>query len=254
MQSTGGIEIKWPQDRIGRDCFAILAMDITAPFLSDMGLHIRELPTFVATLRSFLEVEPQILTAASGRAEKELWIEAFDQVATGSVGRSALAEFHRWIAETYTYTPADRPNWEGYEMFFFEWSVYMRDGDDHVRCFDDARAVFEAYYSFVLARRIDARIQERRSHLISAWDQRILALGHYSLSEDLEDEDQFDPFAAVSATSDRYAFQLFWEYLLPHLSVAEQQRLWEALGRHYDGKARMQRELVKPNQLTRAVF
>ena len=219
-----------------------------------MGLHIRELPTLLATVRSFLEIEPQFLNTGCARAEKERWVEALDQIAARSVGSNAMAEFHRWIAETYTYTPADRPNWEGYEMFFFEWSVYMRDGDDRAHCFQEAQAVYEDYYSFVVSRGIDARIQKSRNRSISSWDHRILALGHYSLSEDLEDGDQFDPFTAVRATCDRYAFQLFWEYLLPHLSAHDQDRLWEALGRFYDGRVRMQREPVKPNQLTRAIF
>ena len=250
---SGRMEPKWPQDRIDRDCFAILAMDLTAPFLSDMGLHMRELGTFLTTLRALLETEPQILKVCA-QAEKERWVKAFGRKATESVGRNAVEVFHRWLAETYTHVPADRPNWEGYEMFFFEWSAYMRDGDDIARCFEEARAVYETYCSFVRSRKIDARIQESRRRAISSWDQRVLALGHYSLSEDLEDEAQFDPFAAVSATCDRYAFQLFWEYLLPHLSTLEQERLWEALGRYYDGRVRMQRELVKPSQLTRAVF
>jgi hypothetical protein len=250
---SGRMEPKWPQDRIDRDCFAILAMNLTAPFLSDMGLHIRELGAFLMTLRALLETDPQILKVC-GQAEQERWVEAFCRMVTESVGRNAVEEFHRWIAETYTHAPSDRPNWEGYEMFFFEWSVYMRDGIDTARCFDEPQAVYEAYCGFVVSRRIDERIREGRSRLVSSWDQRILALGHYSLLEDLEDEEQFDPFGAVGATCHRYAFQLFWEHLLPHLSAPQQRRLWEALGRYYDGRTRMQLELVRPNQLTRAIL
>jgi hypothetical protein len=253
VQSDGGAEAVWPQDRIDRDCFAILALDITAPFLSDMGLHIRELPALLATVRSLLETEPQILTGCP-QAEKQRWIEALDQIVAGRIGSNAVTEFHRWIGETYTHVPADRPNWEGYEMFFFEWSVYMRDGEDRARCFNAPQSVYEDYYGFVRSRRTDLRIQESRSRSISAWDQRILALGRYSLSENEEDEEKFDPFGAVGATCERYAFQLFWEYLLPRLSPLEKQQLWTAAGRYYDDRVGMQRELVEPDQLTRAVL
>lgn len=116
----------------------------------------------MATVRSLLETEPQILTGCP-QVEKERWVEALDEMVSKRSGSHAVTEFHRWIAETYTHVPADRPNWEGYEMFFFHCSVGMREDDDWAGCFEDGRAVYQAYDGFVRARRIDLRIEESRS-------------------------------------------------------------------------------------------
>lgn len=242
----------WPQDRISREPFAVLSMDLTAPFISDMGLHVLDIEPLRASARTCIESDPRMLRGGS-RDDKLWWLGLFEQALTDRAGSQSFEEFCRWISETYTYAPADRPNWEAYEMFFFEWSVHMRDGEDTAACFVDPDAVYEAYYGFVPSRRIDVRIKESRSRTLSTWDQHVFSLVGYTLVEDSENEEDFDPFAAVEATATRFYFQQFWEYLLERLSKEEESTLWQALRRHYDGQSWAQ-NTVSPRALTRNVF
>jgi hypothetical protein len=140
-----------------------------------------------------------------------------------------------------------------YEMFFFEWSVQMRDGQDIAGCFGDARSVYETYHAFVRARRLDERIRESRHRCLSAWDQKILGLRSYPVLEaEMDPDTTFDPFAVVEATADRNYFQQFWEHLLPLLTKGEQKALLNSLQRRYETDFRLP-NMVAPAALTRGI-
>jgi len=184
---------------------------------------------------------------------KEQWVKAFAESLQGEVSQQVLDDFWRWIAETYTLTPADRPNWEGYETFFFEWYVHMRDGEDTARCFKAPREVYETYVAFNPARRLDLRIQESRTRSLSDWDATVFSRCKYSLSQgDLENEETFDPFGSVSATAERNYFQRFWEHLDPRLSADEKGQLFVSL-RQYHKDRPWQQDMVPPDKLSRQI-
>jgi hypothetical protein len=228
-------------------------MDITAPFLPDMGLCMPGIESLREAFRTRIAQEPNLFRTG-GAAEMEIvqWLDRLEAILLEEVSDGVRQQFWSWIKNTYTMVPADRPNWEMYDMFFSQWSVGMRSGNDTAGCFADPGAVYDAYYAFVRARRLGPRIEESRQRKLSAWDARIFVICDYSLSEDeIDDENVFDPFAVVDATASRNYFQTFWEYLLPQLSQMEATQLFQAV-RRYDMNGRMP-DLVEPNALQRIV-
>jgi hypothetical protein len=183
----------WPQEHISRDCLATMGMDVTAPFLSDMGLALEGVEALRATFRGEIDRAPWVLSAAD--ADRVKWLETVDALLTNSVAENDRQRFWRWLRDTYTLAPADRPNWEMYEMFFFQWSVGMRSGQDSAGCFTSPQSVYEAYYAFIPSRKLKLRIVEARSRSLSTWDEKMFSICGYSLCEEEVNYDTvFDPF------------------------------------------------------------
>jgi hypothetical protein len=245
----------WPQEHVSRDCLATISMDLTAPFLSDMGLCMEGTGALRAAFRKKIDEAPWVLSpGGTAQADKAKWLDDLEVLLRGSVPDGVRLHFWEWVRDTYTFVPADRPNWEMYEMFFFEWSVGMRSGEDALGCFADPRATYEAYYAFVPSRRLKQRIEESRHRKLSAWDERIFSLCGYTLSEEEVDCDTiFEPFGLVDATANRNYFQQFWDYLIPLLSKDELERLFHTV-RRYDMKMNNRLpNLVPPADLRRNI-
>jgi hypothetical protein len=241
----------WPQERISLDCFATLTMDLTAPFFMDMGLCSSAAHDLRFTIRSAIGWELGVFGAQSRTSEQVTdWLERFAFEFRHNASEFVREKFWVWVRDIYTHVPADRPNWEMYEMFFFRWSVEMRDGQDTAGCFRDGRSVYEAYHAFTRARRLDERITERRSCRISAWDQSMILRMHGPAEVDVDTS--FDPFGVVEATADRNYFQQFWEYLLPQLSEQEKDALFTSLRWRCREDFRLPL-LVPPSSLSRSV-
>jgi len=239
----------WPQNFINVHCFVAIGMDITAPFLEDMGVYMTGIGDLRHLARSRLEEAPGLLARTGNRKE---WVTSFEEIAQKRLSERTLEEFVRWIDETLTSAPADRPSWEAYEDYLFEWQINMRDGKDTARCFDDPTCVYDAYRAFVLERRLDARIRESRRRHISEWDHRVLAWGRYSLSEqDVEIDEISDPFSVVSASANRNHFQQLWEYVSAQLTSSEKHRLLDALKLYYREYPWRTPHLVHPDLLNR---
>jgi hypothetical protein len=251
--ARGELVALWPQEFIGRDCFAILAMDVTAPFIPDMGLCIPHVADVRRAIRVELERQPMVLRLCGTNSDENAeWLEHLAGHLRDHVEKPLRESFWGWIRDTYTMAPADRPNWEMYERFFYEWSVKMRDGEDTAGCFNDARLVYEAYSAFVQGRMLSMRIHESRRRQLSFWDVKIFELCGYSLSEAEVDYDTiFDPFAAVQATAERNYFQAFWEYLLPELSGRERDSLFSLLQWRYQDDFRLPLLASPPNLVRR---
>jgi len=245
----------WPQGFICEHCFATLSMDITAPFFSDMGLTMVGIEDLRAALREGLQEGALDLSMyGSGQTRMTEWLADLEFVPPNRLPRTVMQDFGKWIRDTYTFVPADRPNWEMYDVFFHRWSVDMRKRQfDSAGCFVDAQAIFETYQAFVPGRRLDERIRESRRRKLSTWDDKIFLQCGYSLSEEEVNCDvALDPFGAVDATANRNYFQAFWEHLFPRLTKQEQEQLFLALQRHYDGDFRLL-SLVPPAELTRSI-
>lgn len=116
--------------------------DITALFLADMGLCVSGIETLRAAFRTRITQEPNLFQTG-GAADGEIvqWLDHLDATLRDEVAENVRQHFWNWIRNTYTMVPADRPNWEMYDMFFFEWSVGMRSGKDTAGCFADPGAV-----------------------------------------------------------------------------------------------------------------
>ena len=242
----------WPQNRIDFDCFVTIGMDISAPLLSDMGLQAAGIEPLRATFREKIDENPEILAigVASG-ADKVRWLEQLDDLLQKNVAGATRQHFYEWVRDTYTLVPADRPNWERYETFFFQWSVGMRTGEDRARCFAEPARVYEAYYAFIASRKLKQRIQDASRRSLSPWDEKMFYLRRYSLVEEEMDSAEFlDPFGAAHPTSNRNYFQQFWEYLAPRLSGEERKRLYDSIWEYY-GRTSFMLDLVPPDQLTR---
>ncbi|HXJ41122.1 MAG TPA: hypothetical protein VNH18_17700 [Bryobacteraceae bacterium] len=94
-------------------------MDVTAPFLNDMGLALEGVEELRAAFREGIDRAPWVFSAA--QAERVKFLETLDGLLEKSISEEDRQPFWRWLRDTYTLAPADRPNWEMYEMFFFEW-------------------------------------------------------------------------------------------------------------------------------------
>lgn len=245
----------WPQDFISPNCLATISFDIAAPFFLDMGLWADGLEGLRAVLREKISRDPWILQMfATSRADQERWLAEFDAMLRRRASEDARQYFRNWVRDTYTLGPADRPNWEMYEMFFFTWAVHMRLGEDTAGCFDDPQAVHEAHCAFVRARNLKQRIAESRNRKLSAWDEKVFSIRGYTLVEaDVDCDAVFDPFYVVESTSNLNYFRAFWEHLLPRLSGDERDGLLRALRKHYADDFRLL-DLVSPLALTRAVL
>jgi hypothetical protein len=241
----------WPQNRIHVDCFVTISMDITAPFLSDMGMPAHGTESLREAFRERISEEPGTIAAGGPPgADTVDWLERLDGLLQKRVPDSARQQFYVWLRDTYTFVPADRPNWERYESFFFQWSVGMRTREDTAGCFAEPQRVFEAYYAFIPSRELKRRIQEGRRRLLSSWDEKMFSLRRYTLVEEEEySGEYFDPFGVVDATANRNYFQQFWEYLLPRLSGEERKRLYDAMREYYRTTSFLT-ELLPPDQLT----
>jgi hypothetical protein len=247
-----GLLSLWPQEHISRVCLATLGMDLTAPFLSDMGLQLESVEELRAAFREGIGGAPWLLSAT--QADQVNWLESLDARLGNSVADYEKQRFWRWLRDTYTLAPADRPNWEMYEMFFFEWSVGMRSGQDSAGCFSSSQSVYEVYFAFIPSRRLELRIDEARSRKLSAWDEKIFSICGYSLSEDqVNHETVFDPFGVVEPTANRNYFQQFWEYLVRQLSKEELQQVFEAVRRYDTNLNSRLPDLVRPEDLNRRV-
>jgi hypothetical protein len=245
----------WPQGFVCGDCLATLSMDITAPFFSDMGLTMAGIEDLRVVLREGVQ-EGALDLSKNGSSQTRMteWLAALEHVPQNRLPGTAIQDFGKWIRDTYTFVPADRPNWEMYEVFFHRWSVGMRKRQfDSAGCFVDAQAIFETYQAFLPGRRLDDRILESRRRKLSTWDEKIFLQCAYSLSEEEVDcESVFEPFGVVQATANRNYFQEFWEHLFPRLTKEEQEQLFLVLQRHYDGDFRLP-SLVRPAELTRSI-
>jgi hypothetical protein len=243
----------WPQERIQIDSFVTISMDITAAFLGDMGMAPNGLEPLRQAFRESIGQEPDVVASGGPPgADAAGWLERLDSLLQRKVPDSVRQQFYTWLADTYTFVPADRPNWERYEMFFFQWSVGMRTGEDNAGCFPDPHLVYQAYDAFIPARQLKRRIQESRRRPLSQWDERMFSLRRYTLDEEEEDSGEcFDPFGVVDSTANRNYFQQFWEYLFPRLSEDYRRRLYEAMWEYYQ-RTSVLTELLPPDHLTRS--
>jgi hypothetical protein len=228
-------------------------MDITAPFFTDMGLVIGSTEIFRSAVRTEIERDPGVIDRAGAtEAQKREWLSSFDTRLRVSLGQVMTERFWAWVSNTYTFSPADRPNWELYDMFFFTWSTGMRDGVDIAGCFTNPILVYQAYNAFVPGRRLKERIADGRQRVLSRWDEKVFDICGYSLSEeDVDWETIFEPFGTVDATASRNYFQEFWEYALPIFSEKECINLYQAV-RKSDINERLP-DLVVPGELNRSV-
>ena len=238
----------WPQDHINVDCLVAISMDISAPFLADMGLLPEGMGPFRDAFRQRIDEQPQIL---AHEVDELAWLGRLDGLLQTRVPDYVRQHFWSWVKDTFTYVPADRPNWERYETFFSQWSVGMRTGKDNAECFTDAKGVYAAYYSFVPARGLKQRIRNARGSELSAWDERMFSLRRYSFDqEDVDPGEHPDPFGVIEATAERNYFQQFWEFLYPRLSNDERRGLYDAMWKYY-GRWSFLKELLPPDRLTR---
>jgi hypothetical protein len=240
----------WPEN-INRSCFVVVALDATAPFLSDMGLYtigIQELRHFV---RSRISLDPRLIRGCDSNTADD-WVATFHAVAMRELPERTVVEFWRWVEETFVHGPTNRPNWQAYGDFFFEWHSRFRHGKLIADCFDDPHIVFDTYSAFVSLRLAESRIRDRRSMTLSDWDGWALDLGRYEISGMDSDEEKLDPFVVVSASIESNCIQQFWEYLSCKLTNQEKKRLWHALLHYHQGKE-WTRNLVSPEELTRQV-
>jgi hypothetical protein len=231
-----------------------MAMDLTAPFLFDMGLGVEGAESLRSVFQAMIDQDPSILVTGGALSDKIKWLEELEALFRRSVPDQLRQHFWTWLRNTYTFVPADRPNWEMYEMFFFVWSVGMRDGGDTAKCFTDPASVCEMYHAFVSSRQLKARIKQARRTTLSSWDHRIFSLCGYSLSEDEIDCDTiFDPFGVVDATANRNYFQFFFEHLLRRLPPQDIESLFWAVRRYDDSLNSRLPDLVRPTELRRDV-
>jgi hypothetical protein len=243
----------WPQGRIEPDCFVTVSMDLTAPFLSDMGLDIDGLEPLRRLFRDWLNRERGIVVEGQlPRVDRADWVTRLSADMRDALPFSTGSQFWTWIRDTYILAPADRPNWSRYEMFFFQWPVGMRDEEDRARCFRDARAISEAYCAFVRRPNLEERIRERGRSKLSTWDQEMFGIRRYSLNEDDGLQDFVYPFAIVEATAELNYFRRFWEHIRPQLSNDELRALYGAISEYYQKMASVT-ELVRPENLDRRV-
>jgi len=244
----------WPQGRLDLNCFATLSMDSTASFLSDMGLCTSSVPNLRSAIRRSMGQRWDLFSQLGLSSEEAWsWQSDFSGLLAKSVDRRCRAHFWGWIRDTFTMVPADRPNWEMYEMFFFRWSVDMRDGEDTAKCFERPGAVYDAHHVFTRGRRLTERIADTWKRDLSEWDRKVFVARSYAFSEnEINSETRFDPFAVVEATAERNYFQEFWEYLLPLLSQEEQVALEACLRRTYEDDFRLP-SIVAPAALSRQI-
>jgi hypothetical protein len=229
-------------------------MDVTAPFVSDMGLCHRGIQEVRSTVRAAIQKEIGLFVSGDATAQQIThWLCVFADQLRQHAAESIREHFWSWVRDTYTLVPADRPNWEMYQAFFFRWSVGMRDGQDIARCFRDARAIQRSHDAFVRAKRLAERVNQSWRGELSTWDEMIFGVRSYARARDAVNfETLFDPFAVVEATSDRNYFQEFWEYLVLLLTEEEQAGLFRRLQLEYKDDFRLP-ELVAPHALTRLI-
>jgi hypothetical protein len=243
----------WPQEHISVDCLAILSLDVTAPFLADMGLPSGSLPHLRRVLRARITEDPEILSAEGASVtDKTTWlVKLFD--ALRSEGRESIAgDFESWIRNTYTLAPADRPNWETYESWFYEWAARTRGHQGRTGLFANEQLIYDSYVGFVHDRDVSNRLERRRFMRLTPWDSHIFDLRGFTTSEDLIDHETWlDPFLIVRASSSRNHFQEFWEYIIPLLTSQEMIELHRAAQQCAD--PRLLAALVAPLSLVRDV-
>jgi hypothetical protein len=227
-------------------------MDITAHFLSDMGIPVERMAVLRETFRKKISQEPVIMAfGKTTEDDRREWLGRLDFFLQERISDSVRQQFYAWVKDTFTTVPADRPNWERYEMFFHQWSVGMRTMRDTAGCFTDPQGIYEAYHAFVPSRMLKMRIQEGTRRKLSPWDAEMFGLRRYSvLEDDWDSAEYFDPFGVVYATANRNYFQQFWEYLFPQLAVEERTRLYDAMWEHYR-RTTFLTELLPPERLTR---
>jgi len=68
---------------------------------------------------------------------------------------------------------------------------------------------------------LEQRIEEIKTQRLSDWDLEMYSIHQFN------NDDLGDPFSIVLTTIEMNRFQLFWEQLLPQLTVAEKTTLWE---------------------------
>ncbi len=215
-----------------------------------MGLLPGAMELLRSILREKINQEPEGLDWGG---DKLPWLEGLDGLIRARAPDFVSEHFWTWVRDTFTWVPADRPNWSLFAGFFFPWSIGMRAGKDNAGCFTDAGWVYRTYCSFLPLRGLNQRIRDAKANPLSAWDERMFLLRRYSFrEEDLEDGEYRNPLGIVESTAEMNYFQQFWEFLYPRLTDDERGRLYDATLSYYHQMSFFT-ELVTPDKLTRNV-
>lgn len=213
------------------EAIALLSMDLTGPFFTDMGLKVPDLLRFQSVLRDGMGLDERVFREDMTANHPKV-VEAILSRLRGVWGSEFMEQFSIWFEDVFRWETGE---WVSYRLALTSWAARLgANGADQLGLGPACSELADLHNRLVENPTLHERLSDAKARERSRWDTHVCDLRRYS-----EDEEAVN---RANATADvivaRYTFdgiirsaeqnglQLFWEELLRHLDPRSEEKLY----------------------------
>jgi hypothetical protein len=199
-------------DNVLAAAFVLLSLDLSVPFLDEMGLRVSEASLVRVEIRRCWKAHDPDRRLRGETARSAL------SAISSELGPATAAAVSDWVSRVFARSPSDQPHWSAWEAAFHMWAF----GDSGCPALAPGTAdeLLADYRVSLSLGEIEGLFNHVRQVPLSEWDQFVYQMCEYS-----DDDEIASPLMRIEFVMELYRFQQFWARWNNGWSPDERRRL-----------------------------